>query len=825
MSKRIVIKIGAGSLESGYDATVQIGEENAAPQIETSAHLPPAPDLLTLYRAWQQAYWQLGLPYRLEAQSGVTNVSDTQRVEHCRTLSRQLRDCTHEWLNSYAFQPIREKLLEQLNPQDKIRVLLQTQDPILQRLPWYELQFFQRYRSAEVGICSLNYQKVNYPGSRSKKVRILAVLGNAAKLDTSIDCELLSALPDAEISFLKEPDRETFNNSLWDKRGWDILFFAGHSSSLDCTETPAAEGSGEILLNPTERLTIPQLRHALKKAIERGLNTAIFNSCDGLGLAADLADLYIPQVLVMREPVPDKVAHSFLQGFLESFSSGATFYAAVREAREKMQGLEARFPCATWLPVIVQNLAEMPPTWLSLQGKEAVPIAPKISPFLWAPNSQTVVHQPLTQSSTTQRHEPWKVGIGAGTAVSAILFFLRFLGLLMPFELAAYDALLRLRATETMDDQLLIVMNTAEDTARWPDPAKQASMSDQTLLNVINKLNELSPQLIGLDIYRDNAATLPELQQQIETTDNLIFICKAADPTTATTAIAPPPELTSSARVGTSDFVYDGAKEVVRRQLLDLSAPPPCNPDFTFSTLLAQRYLSDRHNIEIKRSFIGTVPIPFISKSSFGGYAHIDRSGKQILLNYRIMKDPAKANCQNVVETPARCVTVSQIIDTEADELRSLVEGRIVLIGTVDPQFIGSEPSGDSDLWITPYTAATTSQQATPGLFLQAQMVSQLINAAVNNRLLLTSWPEWKEMLWILSWVVLGGCIGLTARLQILYLRLLLAEGILLLACWFWLTGAGVWLPWVPTAVGMPVAAATAKWQSDRQALAVPTAK
>lgn len=89
-------------------------------------------------------------------------------------------------------------------------------------------------------------------------------------------------------------------------------------------------------LNAIDRLTIPQLKHALRKAIERGLNTAIFNSCDGLGLAADLADLHIPQVLVMREPVPDPVAHAFLQGFLKSFAVGNPFYIAVREVRERL---------------------------------------------------------------------------------------------------------------------------------------------------------------------------------------------------------------------------------------------------------------------------------------------------------------------------------------------------------------------------------------------------------------------------------------------------------------------------------------------------------
>ncbi|MBW4457785.1 MAG: hypothetical protein KME55_36995 [Nostoc indistinguendum CM1-VF10] len=29
----------------------------------------------------------------------------------------------------------------------------------------------------------------------------------------------------------------------------------------------------------------------------------------------------------------------------------------------KLQGLEDKFPCATWLPMIYQNLAEIPLTW------------------------------------------------------------------------------------------------------------------------------------------------------------------------------------------------------------------------------------------------------------------------------------------------------------------------------------------------------------------------------------------------------------------------------------------------------------------------------
>ncbi len=371
MNKRIVIKVGPGSLAAGYAAAVQIGSEDATPQVETQAALPPAEDLEDIYRQWQRAYWQMGLPSRLEAIAGETNFSDVSRLEECQKRSRQLRDRVREWLNSRDFRPIREKVLEQLSPTDTARVLLQTSDPFLQRIPWYELEFFQRYRNAEVGICPAAYQQVYYSGSRSEKVRILAVLGDSTGIDTEIDRALLESLAGADIHFLDSPSCQTFTQALWDKQGWDILFFAGHSNSsryFQSSDQDSLECSGELWLNPTEKLTISQLRHALGKAIGRGLNTAIFNSCDGLGLAADLADLHIPQVLVMREPVPDQVAHAFLQGFLESFSDGTPFYTAVRDAREKLQGLESRFPCATWLPVIIQNLAERPPTWQSLSS-------------------------------------------------------------------------------------------------------------------------------------------------------------------------------------------------------------------------------------------------------------------------------------------------------------------------------------------------------------------------------------------------------------------------------------------------------------------------
>ena len=196
--------------------------------------------------------------------------------------------------------------------------------------------------------------------SERQQRRILAVLGNCDRINLEPDRRALEQLPDAETVVLVQPTREQLDKQLWDEQGWDILCFCGHSIS-------EAEGSqGIININDTEQLNLDQLKYALKAAIARGLQLAIFNSCDGLGLARQLASLHIPQIIVMREPVPDRVAQVFLENFLAAFSSGKSLYVSVRQSREQLQGLEDRYPYATWFPVICQNSASLPVTWQGL---------------------------------------------------------------------------------------------------------------------------------------------------------------------------------------------------------------------------------------------------------------------------------------------------------------------------------------------------------------------------------------------------------------------------------------------------------------------------
>ncbi len=366
VDKLVVLHLGEGDFNVGFPVNLQISAEWQLRSMQfTKGRLAPAPELSLLYEQWRSAYCKsLKANYRLDIPDAqVTNWSRHDFLQECDKAAVILKQQLNCWLNSEVFRPIKERMLEQLAPSEAIRIVLQTDNRQLRRLPFQLWEFFERYPQAEIALSPRDCEPIKLLRSRSPSpvVRVLAILGDSRGIDLQQDQALLTQLPNTEVTFLVEPQRQTLNDQLW-QQPWDILFFAGHSSSQIDSDT------GQLHINQRDRITITQLEHALKKAIEQGLKLAIFNSCDGLGLACGLADLHVPQMIVMREPVPDRVAQEFLKNFLTSFSSGKLLYQSVREAREKLQGLEDRFPCATWLPTICQNLAEPPLVWQHLQN-------------------------------------------------------------------------------------------------------------------------------------------------------------------------------------------------------------------------------------------------------------------------------------------------------------------------------------------------------------------------------------------------------------------------------------------------------------------------
>ena len=396
MAKLVVLSFNKRS-NNEFSVTLEIGSEGRYPETEISGNLPASISLLEQYQEWQLNYHKLEHSFRLKGrldssfhhqldpnkdlmQVGVDDYIHKQRQE-CYQAATKLKQQLNQWLESSGFRGIDRRLREALNPEENIRFLIQTESHQLRKLPWHLWNLLERYPKAEIALSAPEYQRPTSSKTPANEVKILAILGNSEGINVLKDkVELLEKLPTANITFLQSPQRQQLEDYLWEQP-WDILFFAGHSRS---------EGQrGQIYLNQNDSLRIEEISSALKKAIDGGLQLAIFNSCDGLGLASELEKLHIPQTIVMREAVPDRVAQKFLTYFLPSFAQGATLYQAVRWARERLKGLENEFPGASWLPVICQNPAVLPPTWSDLLGK-------KLS-HLSSPNLDNEIDQRETQ--------------------------------------------------------------------------------------------------------------------------------------------------------------------------------------------------------------------------------------------------------------------------------------------------------------------------------------------------------------------------------------------------------------------------------------------
>lgn len=763
MAKLVVLKFDGDLEHQGFRVTLEIGSDCVHPEIEISGKLPPYPDLATYLCQWQHKYRSLGMPSRIKPQEIIYDGFITTRISECRQKAKVLIDCLQRWLDSEEFRCINNTLREELKRTEAIRVLIRTDNRELQRIPWHLWDFFDRYSLAEFALTTTASQTPPKP-PRKPRVRVLAILGNSNGIDVQLDCKLLENLPNAEIAFLIEPQRNELNNYLWQQ--WDILFFAGHSETAD--------DIGRIYINQTDSLAIEELKYGLKRAIEQGLQLAIFNSCDGLGLARQLASLNIPQMIVMREPVTDEVAQEFLKHFLKAFSGGKSLYLASREAREKLQGLEDKFPNATWLPVIFQN--------------------PRVGALTW---------QELSTQKTDPKRQILTV-LMASVLVTSIVMGVRYFGILQPWELQAYDHLMQLRpAIESADPRLVIVTVDEADIhyQNQKGMKRTGSLSDKALTQLLQKLEQYQPTTIGIDIYRDfsvepNYADLITRLKQ----DNRIFaVCKVATNfDNAADGIHPPYEVPTK-RQTFSDFVVDD-DEVPRRQLLYLtpSLKSPCTAENALSLQLARHYLLDQG---IKAGItqqgylkIGNVLFKQL-KEHTSGYQAVDASGYQVLLNYRSLRTQ-----ENIAET----VSLRDILNDNNQINSELLKNRIVLIGVTAPS--------TADYWKTPFHKKKI-QKKIPGVFVQAHMVSHILSAVEDGRPLLWWWSWWVEVLWVWIWSLVGGMIAWRYS-KPMYLGLAVAGALLILfgICFGIFTQAG-WIPLIPPALTLILTATVVVWK------------
>lgn len=362
MSKQVVLHIGDGDFENGFPVKLQIRENGRLCVPQVSGKLLPAPEIDKLLNDWLEQHiswgkscrWWRGItvPNQINTNYSSGDSKQGDREDNTSKIAPQFEQALNNWLDHSSIQDIREELLHTVDRNDSVSFIVETENPELQKIPWELWRLLRkRYHYAEVALSNI---RVPQKGSLSLPVKILVILGSDEKIDIETDWNIIQKnLPNAQLEPLRQPTaielRETLRS-----QPWDIVFFAGHSA------TEKAGNDARIWINDQEYLSPRQLNIALETAVENGLKLAIFNSCDGLGLARQLANLQIPHVIVMRQPIHDNVAQKFLDDFLTCFAGGACINQAMREARDKLRLIENSSPNASWLPVLFQNPEEPP---------------------------------------------------------------------------------------------------------------------------------------------------------------------------------------------------------------------------------------------------------------------------------------------------------------------------------------------------------------------------------------------------------------------------------------------------------------------------------
>ncbi|MEB3340257.1 adenylate/guanylate cyclase domain-containing protein [Okeania sp.] len=376
-------------------------------------------------------------------------------------------------------------------------------------------------------------------------------------------------------------------------------------------------------------------------------------------------------------------------------------------------------------------------------------------------------------------------------SITGLVILIRFMGLLQFWEWGAYDVYMRMRPLENPDNRIAIVGINEDDVRAIGQPI----FPDAIYAKLLKKLKAMEPKVIGLDIYRD----LPvepghqELLEVFESTSNLVGIKKVVGERQKD-VIEAAPTLENNNQAGSNDLKVD-SDERVRRGYLFVTLENGENV-WSFASHIVVRYLENfdisLEKIDDDKFQLGkTILEPF--EANDGGYVHADAGGYQIFLNYR---------------GPSRYFETVSLMDILEDRVpNDWGRDRIILIGAVSESF--------NDLFPTPYSSTLTKiLEPMSGVEIHANLISQLINSAIDGRSMIRSWGEPLEWIWILFWSGIGAATTWRWRTTggVSYfsiwkvVAMFVAGGVLLASTyiaflWSW------WLPIVPAFLGMTTSA------------------
>ena len=368
------------------------------------------------------------------------------------------------------------------------------------------------------------------------------------------------------------------------------------------------------------------------------------------------------------------------------------------------------------------------------------------------------------------RSSPELVSLLIGMLACGTVWTARGLGMFQGAELRIYDTFLRWRARSAPDDPRIVLIKITENDISNPELGDWP-LWDANLARLLEILEDQHPSAIGVDMYRNlpvpkNGSQLSELNQVLLSNGNIICIWTPGD--AQHHGIAPPPVLKPyPERLGINSFTPDyQIDKIVRRGLLFLDDGTNAFPSLTLQ--LAVVYLGAR-DVQMKPAAnnyfqLGkTVFRPF--EKNDGAYVNADAGGYQLLLDF---KGPKKFQSYTLTQAMTGQIPPGALRD------------KVVILGVTAEYAM--------DYFVTPL------EYQHRGVEVHAQMLSQLLRAALEGDRPLEVWPEWKESVWVLIWCLLGTALGYWVRSPWRFVLLVSACLLALGGCAWWSFLAGVWV-------------------------------
>lgn len=339
-------------------------------QLSATLDYPEA--LTTVYREWQRSYlsfYKSKLRGRVEATGSIAPLAVDWHAKLVEAQAKLLFEF-HRWLRSSELYDIRAAISRAARdlagqvaaePSHYYIDIFLTCNPIeLERFPWEAWEIGTEF--ATTGTIRIARTPVNIRAETTDtnkqgrgRTRILAILGDDTGLNFQADRQAVRSLSRfAEVEFVgwqlgktSTEVKDQICKAISDERGWDLLFFAGHSNETAIT-------GGELAIAPGVSMSISEIAPQLTVAKARGLKFAIFNSCSGLSIAASLIDLGLSQVAVMREPVHNQVAQAFLVRFLQVLAEYKDVHDALMAACQHLEK-NLNYPSAYLIPTLFSH--------------------------------------------------------------------------------------------------------------------------------------------------------------------------------------------------------------------------------------------------------------------------------------------------------------------------------------------------------------------------------------------------------------------------------------------------------------------------------------